>query len=133
MDYSFSLMTKFRLKPQYLIWTRVTGLVLCYVLNLYIMSTSEIKVEYTQDVDDTSHGHLEVIQALAVLGILVMIINLIIYYIIKVKITSVNLWSQYFSDIKNLKNITVKDREWLEVKLRKNIFEFTKNDYNELI
>ena len=93
MDYSFSLMTKYKLKPQYLNWTRVTGLVLCYILNLYIISTSAIKVEYTQDVDDTSKYYPEAIQTLAILNIFVMIVNLIAFYIIKVKISNVNLWS----------------------------------------
>lgn len=133
MDYTFKLRTKFKINPKYIYSIRTITLLICVLVNLYLFVFSTFKVVGTDYIDDKTQYHQGVVKAGAIAYIVVSSILLILYAIGPVRMGVLNSWSDYFTKIKNLYSLNNTEREWLQHKLEIDIFDYTKEDYYELI
>ena len=133
MDYTLKLRKKLKINPEYIPKFRFFSLLVCYVLNGYLMYTSHFKINSMEFEDDDSAYSETLVFSLVLTNIFVISILLVLRIITKQKLERVNRWSDYFFQIKNIKTVTTTEKEWLQGILAKDIFDFKMKDYLMLI
>lgn len=133
MDYTFELKKRFRVDPNYSQYLREIALVVCYILNFYLLVTSKFKVIDTEQQEDKSSYSEAFFRSMAVAYLVLISLAIVLYYLDSTNINRINQWVRFFKQLKNMSNITSEEKTWIESYLNRDIFTLGRQDYNELI
>ena len=133
MDYTFELRNKYHINPTYLYWLRVLTFTICVVLNLYLFSLVQFKMVQNDFLDDPSQYSQTVVLVMAILYLVFSIFFLVLFLASNVRIGVLNSWVSYFHKIKHMKSVTPVEKVWLQARLDKDIFDYSYQDYSDLI
>jgi hypothetical protein len=133
MDYIFKLKKNFKVDPKYSWYLRIAALLICYLVNLYILIVGKMKVQGGEGMDDKDEYNISLFTFFVIIYIVLLGMSLFLFFVDTVQIKRINLWSSYIREMKNLGNITSADKQYIQGFLNKGMMNLTSEDYYALI